>query len=125
MEGTLLGIRSDRAVAGDPHRRRGKIKWETPMALGSKLVRKVLEAGFPQDVLVNINFPDREPDEIAGIDVTTQGKRDQDLLKVVDRMDTRGNPYYWFGFERRRSDPPRERTSGPWSMYISRRCTST
>jgi 5'-nucleotidase len=115
MEGTLLGIRSMALslairIAGDD-----KIKWETPMALGSNLVRRVLEAGFPPDVLININFPDREPDDIAGTVVTTQGKRDQDLLKVVDRMDTRGNPYYWFGFERRRSNPPEG--TDLWAIY--------
>lgn len=118
MEGTLLGIRSMALSLAIRIADDGKIKWETPMALGSKLVRRVLDAGFPPDVLININFPDREPDDIAGTVVTTQGKRDQDLLKVVDRMDTRGNPYYWFGFERRRSNPPEG--TDLWAIYSGR-----
>ena len=52
---------------------------------------------------MNINFPDREPDEVAGIVVTSQGRRDPGLLHIDERQDTWGNPYYWLAFERRRS----------------------
>ena len=55
---------------------------------------------MPKDVLVNINFPDCEPDEVNGIAVAVQGKRDQELLRIEPRMDGRGNPYYWIAFER-------------------------
>ena len=50
-----------------------------------------------------------------GIRVTRQGKRDQDLLRIEDRLDTRGNPYYWFGFERRLSTP--EEGTDLWAVY--------
>ena len=52
---------------------------------------------------MNINFPDREPDAVAGTMVTTQGRRDPGLLAIDERHDTWGNPYYWLAFERRRS----------------------
>jgi 5'-nucleotidase len=51
-------------------------------------------------VLVNINFPDCVPGEVAGIAVATQGKRDQELLRIEARHDGRGNPYYWIAFGR-------------------------
>ena len=54
-----------------------------------------------RDVLVNINFPDCAPDEVKGIAITMQGKRDQDLLRIDARHDGRGNPYYWLAFARR------------------------
>jgi len=63
--------------------------------------RRILAAGMPRDVLVNINFPDCAPDEVKGIAITMQGKRDQDLLRVDARHDGRGNPYYWLAFARR------------------------
>ena len=105
MEGAVLGIPSIALslayrIEGDD-----RLRWETPMKLGSGLIRQLLDAGWPPHVLMNVNFPDRDPDRVAGVVVTTQGKRDQDLLVIVDRMDTRGNPYYWFGFDRRRSNP--------------------
>ena len=61
---------------------------------------------MPRDVLVNINFPDCAPDEVKGIAVAAQGKRDQELLRIDARHDGRGNPYYWIAFargERRRA----------------------
>ena len=55
---------------------------------------------MPRDVLVNINFPDCPPGEVAGIAVAVQGKRDQELLRIDARHDGRGNPYYWIAFAR-------------------------
>jgi 5'-nucleotidase len=84
------------------------------MALGAGLVRKLLDAGWPRDVLLNINFPDREPSQVQGVQITGQGRRDQDYLRVVDRMDTRGNPYYWLGFLPRSSNP--EQGTDIWAV---------
>ncbi len=55
---------------------------------------------MPRDVLVNVNFPDCPPDEVKGVAVTCQGKRDQELLRIEPRNDGRGNPYFWIAFER-------------------------
>jgi 5'-nucleotidase len=101
IEGTMLGIPSIAMSLTvnweDPKR----THWETPMEHGAGLVRKLIEAGWPRDVLINVNFPDREPSKVQGIQITEQGRRDQDYLRVEDRMDTRGNPYYWLGFRPR------------------------
>jgi 5'-nucleotidase len=43
---------------------------------------------------------------VAGVEVTRQGKRDQNLLTIDERRDTRGRPYYWIGFQRERGNPP-------------------
>jgi 5'-nucleotidase len=101
FEGTMLGIHSialSLAVNWEDPKR---IHWETPMELGAPLIRKLMAAGWPQDVLMNVNFPDMEPSKVQGIQVTKQGRRDQDYLRVEDRMDTRGNPYFWLGFKPR------------------------
>jgi 5'-nucleotidase len=79
---------------------RGRPPWETAVRHGPGIIRRVLEAGMPRDVLVNVNFPDCPPDEVAGIAVTAQGKRDQELLRIDARHDGRGNPYYWIAFAR-------------------------
>ena len=39
-------------------------------------------------------------DEVAGIAIATQGKRDQELLRIDARHDGRGNPYFWIAFGR-------------------------
>jgi 5'-nucleotidase len=74
--------------------------WETAIQHGPEVVRRVLDAGIPRDVLVNVNFPDCAPGDVKGIAVTSQGKRDQELLRIEARRDGRGNPYYWIAFER-------------------------
>ena len=57
--------------------------------------------GIPAGVLINVNFPDRAPDQVAGIAVTAQGRRDQKLMRIDPRKDGRGNDYFWIAFERR------------------------
>lgn len=106
IEGTLLGIRSIAMSLAINYEDQTRIYWETPMELGADLVRRLMDAGWPSDVLLNVNFPDREPGRVTGIEITEQGRRDQDFLRIEDRLDTRGNPYYWLGFKARSSKPP-------------------
>jgi 5'-nucleotidase len=47
-----------------------------------------------------VNFPACAPEDVKGIRVTRQGKRNLGFLKVDQRRDGRGNPYFWIGFER-------------------------
>jgi 5'-nucleotidase len=100
IEGTVLGIPSfalsqsyAAATRKDPH-------WATALKFGPDLIRRVLADGLPRDVFVNINFPDCPPQDVRGIAVATQGKRNQELLRIEPRYDGRGNPYYWIAFER-------------------------
>jgi len=100
IEGTVLGVPSLALSQAYSSARRNKPHWETSIAHAPDLIRRVLAAGMPRDVLVNVNFPDCAPDEVRGIAVTTQGKRDQELLRIEPRHDGRGNPYYWVAFSR-------------------------
>jgi len=120
MEGTVLGVPSialSQAYRLEDDGSNG-VKWQTAMELGAPLIKKLMEAGWPRDVLININFPDRTPATVAGTDITRQGARDQDTLMIVDRIDARGNPYYWFGFDRIRSNPPEG--TDLWAIYNGR-----
>jgi 5'-nucleotidase len=118
FEGNLLGVPSMALSLAYGFGGKDEIKWQTPMAHGAKLIRKLLDTGFPEDVVLNINFPDREPEDVEGVVVTQQGRRNQDLLTIEDRMDTRGNPYYWLGFRRRRSTPAKG--TDLWAIYTGR-----
>jgi 5'-nucleotidase len=100
MEGTVLGIKSIALSQAYAAASRHKPFWETATAHAPGLIRRVLDAGIPTDVLVNINFPDCPSSEVAGISVTVQGKRDQELLRIDARHDGRGNPYFWIAFSR-------------------------
>ena len=100
MEGTVLGIPSFALSQGYSFATKKLPPWETAIRFAPDIIRRVLEEGLPRDVLVNVNFPDCPPDQVVGIAVATQGKRDQELLRIEARHDGRGNPYYWIAFAR-------------------------
>jgi 5'-nucleotidase len=75
---------------------RQHIKWETAERHAPRVIERLLSMPWPEDVLVNVNFPDILADEVQGIRVTSQGKRKiGDTL--VERTDPRGEPYLWIG----------------------------
>lgn len=107
MQGMQLGIP---AIALSQARGfRGEeaaIPWETAETYGPGVVGKLLEHGWPKDVLMNINFPDLPPDQVKEVEVTTQGRRDQHIVYADKRTDPRGGVYFWFGFRGKLSNPP-------------------
>ncbi|MDQ0316229.1 5'/3'-nucleotidase SurE [Amorphus orientalis] len=105
MEGTILGVRSIALSQAFDHAMGIEPPYETAVAHAPELVRQLLAADLPSDVLININFPAVTKDKVAGVKVTLQGRRDQAMLGVDERRDGRGNPYYWIAFERRPFEP--------------------
>ncbi|RVU14739.1 5'/3'-nucleotidase SurE [Methylobacterium oryzihabitans] len=105
MEGTILGVRSIALSQAYGAAGRTSLKWQTARAHGPATVRRILEAGIEPGILVNVNFPDCEPEAVQGIAVATQGVRNQALLAIDERMDGRGNPYFWLAFAKARFEP--------------------
>jgi 5'-nucleotidase len=110
LESTILGIPAFALSQAYSAANRQNPHWDTARSHGPDLIRKVLAEGIPRDVLVNINFPDCGPDAVQGVQVTTQGKRDQEWLRIDARQDGRGNPYYWIAFARAPRPPSRNGT---------------
>ena len=81
-------------------------KWRTPEKHGAKIIRELLKEGWPDGVVINVNFPDRDADEIKEIEVTRQGHRDAVQLFAEERKDLRGGTYYWYGYTGELSNPP-------------------
>ncbi|MDX2309090.1 MAG: 5'/3'-nucleotidase SurE [Hyphomicrobium sp.] len=105
-EGTLVGIRSiamSLTTGWDPA---GRQHWKTALDHGPKVVERLLAETWAPGVLMNVNYPDLPPDDVKGVAVTRQGRRDQGGLGIEKRSDPWGEPYFWFAFERRRQDPP-------------------
>jgi len=84
---------------------REKARWAAPEVHGAAVIRKLLKEGWPDDVVINVNFPDRDPDDIKEIEVTSQGHRDAVQLYAEERKDLRGGTYYWYGHTGELSDP--------------------
>lgn len=100
MEGTILGIPSIAlSQAFGPGGREG-VRWDCAAAHGARVIDRIIQLGIPAGALANVNFPDRAPEQVAGVAVTRQGARGPELLRVDKRMDGRGFPYYWLAFAR-------------------------
>ena len=98
MEAAVLGIPS-LALSQSYRSRNGHAPyWQTGLKFGPDIIRRVLAEGMPHDILVNVNFPDCMPDEVKGVEVTSQGRRRQERLHIDERKDGRGNPYYWIAY---------------------------
>ncbi len=91
-EGMLLGLPaiavSDISYRGD--------HLETSGAAALAIARFVLEHGLPAETLLNVNVPGLPLEEIAGIAVTSMGRRLYDD-EIIHRKDPRGVDYYWVG----------------------------
>ncbi len=105
MEGCALGIPSIAMSQSYGFEPRSDIKWSCGEAHGPALIQRLVEIGWPGDVLMNVNFPDCAPDEVEGTEITMQGKRDLQTAALDRRIDARGFPYFWIGFKRVRSNP--------------------
>jgi len=100
LEGTILGFPSFALSQSFSIETREKPLWETALKFAPEIVRKVMAEGVPKNTVININFPACPPDEVRGVRVTRQGKRNLGFLKIDQRRDGRGNSYFWIGFER-------------------------
>jgi 5'-nucleotidase len=69
------------------------------------ILKRLVEVGWPADVVMNLNFPSAPPHEVAAVEVTRQGFRDMQIRHAEKRTDLRGREYYWIGFRHERSQP--------------------
>jgi 5'-nucleotidase len=101
MEGTLLGVKSIALSQAYGALEGGtKPHWETSETLAPGVLADILRIGVPTGVLINVNFPACEPAKVAGVAVTSQGRRDAELMRIEERRDGRAIPYYWLMFQR-------------------------
>jgi 5'-nucleotidase len=72
--------------------------WETAQAFAPGIIQRLMEAGWSDGVVMNLNFPNLPPELVKAVEVTTQGFRDLAEMHAVRRTDLRGRDYYWMGF---------------------------
>ncbi|MBI3702135.1 MAG: 5'/3'-nucleotidase SurE [Afipia sp.] len=100
LEGTILGLPSFALSQEFSLETRSKPLWDTALKFGPGIIKDAMKLGVPKDTVINVNFPACMPGDVKGIVVTRQGKRNLGFLRVDERRDGRGNPYYWIGFEK-------------------------
>jgi 5'-nucleotidase len=72
---------------------------------GPGLIARLVSAGWPADVILNINFPVTSADPSGRVEVTRQGFRDIRTRYAEQRTDLRGREYYWLGYRNEPSRP--------------------
>lgn len=72
--------------------------FEAAEAFGAGLVARLVELGWPREVILNINFPAKSAEEVKAVEVTRQGFRDVLTRYAEQRTDLRGRDYYWLGY---------------------------
>jgi 5'-nucleotidase len=77
--------------------------YEAAETHGPGVIQRLVEAGWPKDVVMNVNFPALPANEVTAVEVTRQGFRDVRTRYAERRKDLRGRDYYWLGF---RGEPP-------------------
>ena len=80
--------------------------FEPAETFGPGIIKRLVEIGWPKDVVLNVNFPNGDVDNIKEVEVTRQGFRDFQIRHAEKRSDLRGRDYYWVGFRQLRSSPP-------------------
>ncbi|MFB2551642.1 5'/3'-nucleotidase SurE [Ensifer soli] len=103
IEGTLQGVRSFALSQAFTAAHGTPVRWETTEAHAAAVLGKLMDIDLPDGTFLNLNFPDCDPDEVTGTEVTTQGKLDF-ALTIDERSDGRGHPYYWLRFGERFGD---------------------
>ena len=74
------------------------------------MVGRLIDLAWPDDVILNVNFPARPASEVTEVEVTRQGFRDLRTRYAEKRTDLRGRDYYWLGYQRRAVRRRREGT---------------
>jgi 5'-nucleotidase len=105
IEGTILGVPSIALSQCYGFETKSQPHWDCARHHAPELIKKILAEGIPPNILVNINFPDCMAGDVKGTSVAVQGQRKQELLRIDERHDGRGNPYYWIAFGKGRSEP--------------------
>ena len=94
IEATLLGVPAIAlSLVADSEE---SARWATAEKYFPQVVRKLTASGWPENVFINVNFPDVGPNSVKGIRVTRQGRRKLGD-ELIERRDPRGRSYFWIG----------------------------
>jgi 5'-nucleotidase len=100
MEAVINGVPGVAVSLDAPERFSGKLDYSTAAVAARKVVETMQQHSLRKDMLLNVNVPYLNEQQLKGYRVSRQGQRIY-LDALVKRDDPRGKPYYWIG-----GDPP-------------------
>lgn len=96
MEGAMLGVPSIAVSLASMHYDYEDFKYTAKFI--AALLKKLKEFKFPPKLLLNVNVPSLEEDDIAGVAITELGRK-MFTDSYEKRVDPRGKVYYWMAGE--------------------------
>ena len=96
MEAALAGIP---AVAMSQAFRDAGHGFSAAEGWAAKVLAPLLDLQMAKRTVVNVNFPPLAAGDVKGIRIARQGFHDYSRGSLVEGIDPRGRPYYWFGLE--------------------------
>lgn len=96
MEGAMLKIPSIAVSLASMHPERDDFNFGAEFILS--LVDKLKEFEFPPKSILNVNIPNLEADDVAGVAITELGRK-MFTDTYEKRLDPRGKTYYWLAGE--------------------------
>ncbi len=112
MEGCALGIPAIAMSQEYGDGGRVGLDWSVGETHGAAVIRRLLDAGWPQGVLMNINFPGVAAADVTSVALVPQGHYDLQSTEIHQRMDVRERAYYWIGLRRHETVPPEDSDLG-------------
>lgn len=96
MEAAISGINGIAFSLDRPENYHNHIDFGPAARVAAHVVKLLNRNGFPVDVVINVNIPYGQDEDIKGYRVTRQGLRIY-RDELVRRQDPRGRSYYWIG----------------------------
>ena len=96
MEAAIAGVPGIAVSLEVPEGHLGEVEYGPAARAARTVVQHVIENGLPEEILLNVNVPFLNDDQIQGFRLTRQGLRVYHS-RLDERIDPRGRPYYWIG----------------------------
>lgn len=100
MEAVIWGLPGLAVSLDSPDNHLGILDYGPAAEFARRVVEMMLKKKFPPEIVLSLNVPYLQMEEIKGVQVTRQGHRVYNDA-LIKRTDPRGVPYYWVG-----GDPP-------------------
>lgn len=96
MEAALAGIP---AIALSQAMRVGGHGFAAAEGWAANVIAPLTDVAMAKRTVINVNFPPLPANAVKGVRVVRQGFHDYKRGSLVEGIDPRGRPYYWFGLE--------------------------
>jgi 5'-nucleotidase len=98
MEAVIDGVPGIAVSLDSPSGFKDLLDYSTAALVARRIAKHVLQNGLPEGVVLNVNVPYLQRQELKGYMITRQGLRVY-RDELDSRLDPRGRPYYWIGGE--------------------------